>query len=73
DLGLMGKAVLTLDEVSLLRDRDLRAVALMAYDRVTGLLPNWRQNSDTIHAIEPQTVERAAQALWTMTQLMDQS
>lgn len=72
DLGLMGKTLLTVDEVSILRDRDLRAVALMGYDRVTGLIPHWRQNSDTIHAIEPVTIERAAHACWTTVQIMDQ-
>ncbi len=71
DLGLMGKAMVTVDEVSILRERHLRAVALMGYDRVTGLIPNWRQNSDTIHAIEPATLERAANACWTIVQVMD--
>jgi hypothetical protein len=73
DLGMMGKTLLTLDELSLLRDRDLRAVALMAYDRVTGLIPHWRQNSDTIHEINPATVERAAHACWTAAQVIDQA
>ncbi|MBN2305568.1 MAG: hypothetical protein JXQ72_13885 [Anaerolineae bacterium] len=73
DLGLMGKTLLTLDEVSQLRDRDLRAVALMAYDRVTGLIPHWRQNSDTVHVIEPAVVERAGHALWTIAQTIDQT
>lgn len=73
DLGLMGKPMLTIDEVSILRDRDLRAVALMAYNRVTGLIPNWRQNSDTIHEISPETVERAAHACWTAAQMIDQT
>lgn len=72
DLGLMGKTMLTLDEVSILRDRDLRAVALLGYDRVSGLIPHWRQNSDTIHEINPQTVERAAHTCWTTVQVMDQ-
>lgn len=71
DLGLMGKRLLTLDEMAILRDRDLRAVALMAYDRATGLIPNWRQNSDTIHAIDPMTLGRAAQTLWTAVQVVD--
>ncbi|MBN1681139.1 MAG: M28 family peptidase [Anaerolineae bacterium] len=71
DLGMMGKSMLTMDEIALLRDRSLRAVALMAYDRVTGLIPNWRQNSDTIHAITPGTVERAAHALLTAAQQVD--
>jgi hypothetical protein len=71
DLGLMGRPLLTLDEVAILRDRDLCAVALMGYDRVTGLIPHWRQNSDTIHEIQPDTVERAAQALWTLVQVVD--
>jgi hypothetical protein len=48
-------------------------VALMAYDRVTGLIPRWRQNGDTIHAISPDTVERAAHACWTATQVIDQA
>lgn len=73
DLGLMGKPMLTIDEVSILRDRDLRAVALMAYDRATGLIPNWRQNSDTIHEINPETIERAAHACWTAAQVVDQA
>jgi hypothetical protein len=73
DLGLMGKSLLTVDEVSNLLDRDLRAVALMGYDRVTGLIPHWRQNSDTIHAIDPAALERAAHACWTVTQVMDQA
>lgn len=72
DLGLMGKAVLTLDEVSLLRDRDLKAVALMGYDRVSGLIPHWRQSSDTVHEIDPGTLERAAQAVWAIARQGDQ-
>lgn len=73
DLGLMGKPMITLDELSILRDRDLRAVALSGYDRVTGLIPHWRQHSDTIDAIAPETVERAAHTLWTITQVVDQA
>jgi hypothetical protein len=73
DLGLMGKAMLTLDEASILRDRDLRTVALMGYDRATGLIPHWRQNSDTIHEIDPSALERAAQAIWTAAQVIDQA
>jgi hypothetical protein len=73
DLAIMGKAMLTLDEVSILRDRDLRAIALTGYDRVTGLIPDWRQNSDTIHAIDPSAVERAAHACWTVAHVIDQS
>jgi hypothetical protein len=73
DLGLMGKPMLTLDEVALLRDRDLRAIALMGYDRVTGLIPHWRQASDTIHAVSPETVERAAHTCWTTARVLDES
>jgi hypothetical protein len=73
DLGLMGKQVVTLDELAILRDRDLRAVTLTAYDRATGLIPNWRQNSDTIHEIDPETLGRAAQALWTAIRVVDQA
>lgn len=73
DLGLMGKAMLSLDEVSNLRDRDLMAVGLMAYDRVSGHIPNWRRRTDTIHEISPLTVERAAQTLWTAAQVVDQA
>jgi hypothetical protein len=73
DLGMMGKPMLTLDELSILRDRELRAVSLMAYDRASGLIPNWRQSSDTIHQIDPATVERAAQAIWTAVHVVDQA
>jgi len=73
DLGLMGKPMLSLDEVVNLRDRDLMAVGLIAYDRVTGHIPNWRQRTDTIHEIDPLTIERAAQTLWTAAQVVDQA
>ena len=73
DLGLMGKAVLTVDELAILRDRDLRAVALMGYDRASGLIPHWWQVSDTIHAVVPETLERAAHACWTTARVMDES
>jgi hypothetical protein len=73
DLGMMGKSILTIDELAILRDRDLRAVALMAYDRATGLLPHWRQISDTVHAVDPATIERAAHACWTAVQIIDQA
>ncbi len=73
DLGLMGKTMLSLDEVSLLRDRDLRAVALMGYDRTTGLIPHWRQHSDTLQEIDPDTLERAAHTIWTLAQVVDRS
>lgn len=73
DLGLMGKPILTLDEVSLLRDRDLRAVALSGYDRHSGLIPHWRQVSDTIHQVNPGTIERAAHTCWTTVQVVDQA
>ena len=72
DLGMMGKPMLTVDELSILRDRDLRAIALMGYDPVTGLIPNWRRSSDTIHAITPDTLERAANACWTVARVLDQ-
>jgi hypothetical protein len=71
DLGLMGKDMITLDEVSNLVDRDLRAVGLMAYDRVSGTIPHWRRSSDTIHAITPETLARAVETLWTAVQLVD--
>ena len=71
DLGMMGRDLVTLDELALLQDRNLRAVALMAYDRATGLIPHWRQSSDTIHALNPATLERAAHACWTTVQVLD--
>ncbi|WP_119065780.1 M28 family peptidase [Aggregatilinea lenta] len=73
DLGLMGKPMITLDEVAILRDRNLRAVALSGYDRVTGFVPQWGQASDTIHEIDPATLERAAHTVWTVTQVVDQA
>lgn len=73
DLGLMGKEMLSLDEVSILRDRDLRALALMGYDRVSGLIPNWRQDGDTIHAVDPAMLERAVETIWTTARVIDQA
>jgi hypothetical protein len=73
DLGLMGKRLVTLDELARLRDHDLHAVALMGYDRVSGLIPHWRQRSDTLAALQSPTIERAAHACWTVTQVLDQA
>lgn len=73
DLGMMGKPLLSVDELAVFSDRDLRAVALMGYDRVTGMIPNWRQRSDTIQAIDPATLERAAQALMTTARCVDEA
>lgn len=73
DLGLMGKPVITLDELSILRDRDLSAVELSGYERVTGLIPRWRQNTDTIQELDPATAERAAHTIWTVIQVVDQA
>lgn len=73
ELGLMGKPLLTLDEVAILRDRDLRAVALMGYDRATGNIPHWRQASDTLDAVQPAVLERAAHACWSAIQVVDRA
>lgn len=73
DLGMMGKPVLTVDEVSILLDRELHAVALCGYDRGTGLIPHWRQASDTIHAVQEDTLERAAHACWSAVQIVDRA
>lgn len=73
DLGLMGKRMVTLDELARLRDYGLHAVALMGYDRVSGLIPHWRQRSDTFAAVQAPTIERAAHTCWTVAQVMDQA
>ena len=40
---------------------------------MTGLVPHWGQNSDTIHEIDPATLERAAHTVWTVTRVVDQA
>lgn len=72
-LGLMGKRMLSMDEAAILDDRDLRMVTLMGYDRATGLTPNWRQSGDTIHEIDPATLERAAETVWAIATVVDQA
>ncbi len=73
DLGLMGKPMLSVDELAVLSDHHLRAVALMGYDRVTGLIPNWRRQTDTLETLDPATLERAAQAVVTVVRWLDQA
>ncbi len=73
DLGLMGKRMVTLDELARLRDYGLHAVALMGYERVSGLIPHWRRRSDTFAAVQAPTVERAAHTCWTVAQVLDQA
>ncbi len=71
ELGAMGKPMLMVSGQSILADRGLRGLTLTAYDRLTGRSPNRHRYSDTIHAIQPETVERAAQFVWQLLKTYD--
>ncbi len=69
ELGLMGKSMQMVDAVALLADYGLRGLTLTSYDRLSGHTPNRHRFTDTISAIQPATVERAARFTWELLRL----
>jgi len=67
-LGVMGRAMLTLDEIAVLNRYGMKGVALMGYDRLSGRTPNRHRDSDTLEAIETRTLETALHFTWAMLQ-----
>ncbi|MBN1921565.1 MAG: M28 family peptidase [Anaerolineae bacterium] len=69
-LRLKGKALVILEEVATLRRWGYRAVCLAGAD-VHGMLPNWHRLADSLEAIEPDTLSRAACATWELLRELD--
>lgn len=73
ELGVMGRAMMGLDEVGILRAYGLKAVALRGVDRLTGHTPHLYQPSDTLDKIDGQALLTTAELSWEMLQQLDQS
>lgn len=73
ELGVMGKPMLLIDDLSAIADWGFSGITISGYDRQTGMSPNLHQNSDQIEAIDPQTLERAAQFVMEMIRQLDSS
>lgn len=70
ELGVRGKEMLMLEEVSNLRHWERQAICIAGYD-AGGWLPNWHRLSDNLTHIEPDTLSRAARYTWALLQEID--
>jgi hypothetical protein len=70
ELGVRGKEMLILEEVSNLRHWGKQALCIAGYD-AGGWLPNWHRLSDNLEHIEPDTLSRAARYTWALLQEID--
>lgn len=70
-LGALGKPMLMVDGVSILADEGLSGITITGYDRLSGCSPHRHRYDDTIQAIQPESVERAARFVWEMLQVID--
>ncbi len=70
ELDVIGKEMLIVEEVAVLRNQGYAAICLAGYN-AQGYLPNWHRVSDTLENIEPATLERAAHYTWAFMQTLD--
>ncbi|TEU11981.1 MAG: M28 family peptidase [Anaerolineales bacterium] len=70
ELGVTGKDMLILEEVSNLCNHGYKAICIAGYDK-GGWLPNWHRLSDNLENIEPDTLSRAARYTWALLQELD--
>ncbi len=61
ELGIMGKPMNIIDDLTVIQDWGFSGITLTGYDRVTGEVPNLHRASDTLEALQPETLVRAAQ------------
>jgi hypothetical protein len=67
ELGVSGKDLLIIEEVSTLRDWGAAVIGIAGY-REPGYLINWHRVSDRLENIEPAVLSRAAQYTWALVQ-----
>lgn len=70
ELGVRGKDMLILEEVSNLRHWGHNAICIAGYD-AQGWLPNWHRYTDNLEHIEPATLTRAAHYTWRLMEQID--
>ncbi|MCL4879579.1 MAG: M28 family peptidase [Anaerolineae bacterium] len=69
--GIMGRPMMTLDELANVRQYNFKGLCLMGYDRVTGLSPNWHRETDQIEHINPEAVHKAAEFTLALLKKLD--
>jgi hypothetical protein len=70
ELGVRGKDMLILEEVSNLRHWGHNAICIAGYN-AGGWLPNWHRYTDNLEHIEPATLTRAAHYTWRLMEQID--
>jgi hypothetical protein len=69
-LGVTGKAMLTLDEVSNLRDHDRAGLLISSYG-ADGWLSHWHRVTDTLENVDQTGLGRAAAFTWALLRTID--
>lgn len=69
-LGVKGKEMVIIEEISNLRRRDYQAICIAGYNE-EGVLPNWHRLSDNLDHIDPDALGRAANYTWELIQEID--
>lgn len=73
ELGVMGKPMAMIDDLSAIMDWGFSGITITGYDRVTGYSPNAHRQSDSARLIDPDTVDRALQFVAEMIRQIDMS
>ncbi|MGB9775617.1 MAG: M28 family metallopeptidase [Anaerolineae bacterium] len=71
DLGVRPARMPVEDEVRTLRNGGYRAICLAGRDPATGTLPRWHRADDTVDTVSPVALERAAEFVLEMLQVID--
>lgn len=69
--GIMGRPMMTLDELSNVRQYNFKGLCLMGYDRVTGRPPHWHRETDQFDQIQEDTLLKAAEFTLALLQTLD--
>lgn len=69
--GIMGRSMLTLDELANVRQYNFKGLAISGYDRLTGLPAHRQRETDTFDQIEIESVVKAAEFTQALIQQID--
>lgn len=69
--GIAGRPMMTLDELSNVRQYNFKGLCLMGYDRVTGRPSHWHRDTDQFDQIQPEALHKAAEFTLALLQTLD--
>ena len=69
--GIIGRNLNTLSPIAPLRSEGLNAIAVMGYERSSNFPDHWRQESDTIENLDPDTLTKVWQFISEILEAVD--